>query len=172
MSAKLTELVLHPVRERLITSLTGSGITSLDGQTTVGLALSPVPYLQFMIGTEHHLYRLRAGTDAERSPDIIRPNDYATGTNQKVWEKVNISGGSLKVKTLADLNALPSSHRYTICAVLGGSLAFDGYGGFYAWVDGSAPSGYDAPSQDDFVRVVWPDDYNVSAPIGYWRKFI
>lgn len=39
------------------------------------------------------LYELVSGTDAEVSPGVIRPNDYATTTNERVW-KLAISGGS------------------------------------------------------------------------------
>ena len=41
-------------------------------------------------------YELDEATDAESSPTIIRPNDYATSTNEKVWRLTNvISLGSL-----------------------------------------------------------------------------
>ena len=30
-------------------------------------------------------YTLEAGTSAESSPDILRPNDYAASTNEKIW---------------------------------------------------------------------------------------
>lgn len=30
-------------------------------------------------------YKLQYGTDAESSPDIIRPDDYATTTNERIW---------------------------------------------------------------------------------------
>jgi hypothetical protein len=33
-----------------------------------------------------HYYNLRSGTDAESSPDIIRPNDYNGSSNPVVWE--------------------------------------------------------------------------------------
>ncbi len=36
--------------------------------------------------TKLRFYQLRPGTDAESSPDILRPNDYAGGTNEVVWE--------------------------------------------------------------------------------------
>lgn len=37
------------------------------------------------------VYELVAGTDAEVSPDIIRPNDYAASTNEKVWKLAAVS---------------------------------------------------------------------------------
>jgi hypothetical protein len=41
-------------------------------------------------------YKLTAGTTAESSPDVIRPNDYAGTTNEKVWLLVHhsINGGT------------------------------------------------------------------------------
>jgi hypothetical protein len=32
------------------------------------------------------VFKLRAGTDAEVSPSIIRPDDYNASTNAKVWQ--------------------------------------------------------------------------------------
>lgn len=85
MSTPLTDIVRPFVQEAKLTALTGGGTTSLDGITTVGLAVSPVPLRQFVIADIFYLYELSAGTDAESSPTIIRPDDYAGGTNQKVW---------------------------------------------------------------------------------------
>lgn len=42
-------------------------------------------------GNVLRLYELVSGTDAETSPDIIRPNDYATTTNERVWKIANVS---------------------------------------------------------------------------------
>lgn len=39
------------------------------------------------------VYELVAGTDAESSPNVIRPNDYAASTNEKVW-KIAIVGAN------------------------------------------------------------------------------
>lgn len=89
--AKLTDLIRPAVRERALVGLTGGGATKLDGIVTVGVALSPVPFVQFAIGAVFRFYILRAGTDAEASPNIIRPDDYAGGTNEKVWELVSVA---------------------------------------------------------------------------------
>jgi hypothetical protein len=87
---KLTDLVRPLVQQKAIIGLTGGGGTKLDGIVTLGLALSPVPVMIFAIGSEIVFYFLRAGTDAEASPDIIRPDDYAGGSNEKVWEKFHV----------------------------------------------------------------------------------
>jgi hypothetical protein len=89
--AKLTDLIRPAVRERAIVGLTGGGPTKLDGIATVGMALSPVPFVMFSLGGAMQAYILRAGTDAEASPGIIRPDDYAGGTNEKVWQLVAVA---------------------------------------------------------------------------------
>lgn len=67
-----------------VTGYTGGGATKLDGVTTTTVT---VPKLYaFDHATEGVLfYLLKAGTTAESSPDIIRPDDYAGGTNEKIF---------------------------------------------------------------------------------------
>lgn len=68
-----------------ITGYTGGGTTNLDGLATINRS---VPSL---LAFDHASYggkvfKLRAGTDAEASPAIIRPDDYNASTNAKVWQ--------------------------------------------------------------------------------------
>ena len=68
-----------------ITGYTGGGTTNLDGLATINRS---VPSL---LAFDHASYggkvfKLRAGTDAEASPAIIRPDDYNAYTNAKVWQ--------------------------------------------------------------------------------------
>ena len=68
-----------------VTGYTGGGSTNLDGVATINRG---VPQL---LAFDHasfggKVYKLRAGTDAEASPSIIRPDDYNASTNAKVWE--------------------------------------------------------------------------------------
>ena len=66
-----------------LAGLTGGGSTKLDGQTTAGVS---VPRLfTVVIGDALSIYQLRAGTTAEASPGIIRPDDYNAGTNAKIF---------------------------------------------------------------------------------------
>lgn len=68
-----------------ITGYTGGGATKLDGLATVGLSVNRV--LAFIEATDGlRLYALVAGTDAESSPAVIRPDDYNASTNAKVWK--------------------------------------------------------------------------------------
>jgi len=70
--------------------------TSLDA--IVSLDKTAGEFLVLMnVGTTFYPFRLRAGTDAEASPTIIRPDDYAGGTNEKVFELLSMSFGSISL---------------------------------------------------------------------------
>jgi len=66
----------------------------LDAIPTVDLPTGLVVF--FVLADAVQFYVLAAGTDAESSPDVIRPDDYAIGTNEKVWKLASTlgSGGS------------------------------------------------------------------------------
>lgn len=74
-----------------ITGLTGGGVTKLDGITTLTL---PVRSLALIVREDggsliREEWMLLAGTDAEDAPGgIVRPDDYATTTNEKVWKQI------------------------------------------------------------------------------------
>lgn len=65
---------------------------SLDAIPTTGINLLAPLFVFFQLAGNTNAYRLRAGTDAEAAPWIIRPDDYAGTTNEKVWE---LSGDNL-----------------------------------------------------------------------------
>lgn len=67
---------------------------SLDGIPTVNRTTTPTIVVPVLIGSPKKInfYYLRAGTDAESSPTIIRPNDYDGAANQKVWEWIGVNG--------------------------------------------------------------------------------
>jgi hypothetical protein len=70
-----------------LTGLVGGGATNLDGLATadgtyqVGAVVAVI-----LTGPKILFFRLRAGTDAQNSPWIVRPADYNGTTNQLVWE--------------------------------------------------------------------------------------
>lgn len=83
-----------------ITSITGAAGTdvsinaasALDRIPTLGVAPQVAQIgriVIFQIAGVQYQYRLRAGTDAEASPQIIRPNDYNGATNQQIWEFIS-----------------------------------------------------------------------------------
>lgn len=71
-----------------ITGYIGGASTDLDSISTTERT---VPQLADFIHTtdSRRGYLLRAGTDAESSPDVIRPDDFNASTNAKVWESVS-----------------------------------------------------------------------------------
>jgi hypothetical protein len=84
----------------LVTGLTGGGSTNLDGIETASIATGIKVAID--VSNELYVYELESGTDAESSPEIIRPNDYAASTNEKIW----------KLKTV--FNPSHSSEQITI----------------------------------------------------------
>jgi len=67
-----------------ITSLTGSGATSLNGLVTVG-----GDWLnQMVIVSNGGAWALVSGTDTEDGVSVIRPLDYNASTNAYVWKKI------------------------------------------------------------------------------------
>jgi hypothetical protein len=70
------------------TGLTGGGANALDSFPTVDLNTGV--RAMYVNGTNVSLYALFAGTDAESSPNVIRPDDYAASTNEKVWKKLTV----------------------------------------------------------------------------------
>jgi hypothetical protein len=71
-----------------ITSLDGGGGTALDGIPTGPTANPTVPtdaLVAIELGGSLSFYELVAGTDAESLPDVVRPDDYAASTNERVW---------------------------------------------------------------------------------------
>ena len=69
----------------VITGYTGGTASDLDGLSTLSLDVDTV--VVFDHATDGlRWYRLSAGTDAESSPDVIRPDDYNNPNNAKVWK--------------------------------------------------------------------------------------
>ena len=102
---KITDLLRNLVA---VTSLTGGGAGKLDGITTVGVTVGVIAIVH--AGTTFSFYELVAGTDAESSPDVIRPDDYAGGTNEKVWKKRGLAGtqfGSATTEKIGFFGATP-----------------------------------------------------------------
>lgn len=70
-----------------------STITALKAIPTFEL-INPGQYIIFRdTGSSNALrvYEMVVGSDAESSPNIIRPDDYATTTNEKVWKLADVS---------------------------------------------------------------------------------
>jgi hypothetical protein len=90
--------MLMPVGVTSISS--GSGETSLKGVPTALLDVGlPVIFRDSAIG-RLRIYQLVAGTDTESIPSVVRPSDYASSTNEKVWKEIVI-GSKIKESTSA-----------------------------------------------------------------------
>ncbi|MCK5833085.1 hypothetical protein KAH81_05375 [bacterium] len=57
--------------------------TDLDDIKTTGLAVGTM--VAVFDGSETRIYRLTAGTTAESSPNVIRPDDFIDPGNAKIW---------------------------------------------------------------------------------------
>lgn len=70
-----------------ITGLTGGGAANLDGIPTVNLAVKTLVLL--VISDVMQYWLLKAGTNAEDAGNgVVRGDDYATTTNEKVWIQI------------------------------------------------------------------------------------
>lgn len=68
-----------------VADYTGGGSTKLDGwQTTLGRS-KPRNYFFIHPTDGKRNYLMRAGTEATDAPFIVRPTDYASGTNETVY---------------------------------------------------------------------------------------
>ncbi len=71
---------------RTITALTG-GANALDGIPTSGLGVGVL--VQILVGGLLQTWQLQAGTTAEDvGAGVVRPDDYAASTNEKVWVRL------------------------------------------------------------------------------------
>jgi hypothetical protein len=81
-----------PVLRLDITGKTGGTTADLDSISTAAINLATYPLLYLCkTGTGGGIqgWQLTAGTDAESAASgIVRPDDYATTTNEKVWKQV------------------------------------------------------------------------------------
>lgn len=100
-----------------ITGLTGGGATKLDGVATTSSSAG-LCRLVFTTSQGFLLYRLTAGTDAENSPKVVRPDDFDVSTNAKVWKLAKLTQNILD-----DLGASISTGQLTIIKADGSTEA-------------------------------------------------
>lgn len=129
------------------TLFTGGSSVALDSIATVDMAVGERAVV--LSNDTLFPYVLKAGTDAEASPNIIRPDDYAGGTNEKVWQLIRghpslVAGGvdladDVDGATIADLDLpsvpqvvipimqIPESSGLTLIPVIQGTPTADGF---------------------------------------------
>jgi hypothetical protein len=72
--------------ETEITTISGSGSNSLKSIATATGSSYPVGICVFLPNaTPPSTYQLVAANTAENIPFVVRPADYSTATNEKVW---------------------------------------------------------------------------------------
>ncbi len=89
-----------------VTSKTGGTSADLDAVPTVGVTVGKI--VMFADADSSNIlryYQLTAGTTAESSPTVIRPDDYATTTNEKVWLQRQIDGDLLLPAEVSQVEA-------------------------------------------------------------------
>jgi hypothetical protein len=114
------------------TGYTGGTSSDLDSVVTVGRALGLHVFKHS--GGELKFFRLEAGTDAESSPNVIRPDDYHASTNAVVWklQSVGAGGGSgsssyeaaTAISSAGNTALVPTSMSHTADVTLNGSGTF------------------------------------------------
>ena len=128
-------------------SATGTAILSalaLDAIPTVDVEAGTLLLALAFSGTAY-LYKLTAGTDAESSPSVIRPDDYAGGTNEKVWILQGIILGELTISKAQNAQTLLT----IINAISLGNT--------------SAAAGVEIESKDSSGQAIaFPSDYSVA----------
>lgn len=75
-----------------LTGLTGGTGTDLDGIATANGAVSAGEIVAVTLSDAVSFYQLQSGTDSEDSPTVIRPDDYASSTNEVIWKRLAVIG--------------------------------------------------------------------------------
>lgn len=117
-----------------ITGFLGGGATNLDGVTTSTMTLGSKRTIY--VSSKEYVYELSAGTNATSSPAIIRPTDYNSTTNARVWklrhrytQNTEITGTSIggfgtadsgKIAIFQSNGDLSVSERLVLADVAGG----------------------------------------------------
>lgn len=99
-AAQVDNLIIH--HKKTISSLTGGTSADLDSLATTGLS---VPYGVFIWDGDNSrfaVYALVSGTDSESVPNVVRPDDFHSTTNPKVWKLAMVSGGDVSQYLLKD----------------------------------------------------------------------
>jgi hypothetical protein len=113
-----------------ITGLTGGTSTDLDGIATAGTSAFPIGGVVVVEVSTGVIvpYRLYSGADSEDSPNVIRPDDYAASTNEKVWKKLGLNNNIAESAQIAfDSNKRPIkvAANHNRVSMWGDSLTLD-----------------------------------------------
>lgn len=106
-----------------ITGLTGGGSANLDGILTASGAATVGWKCIVDVSGVAYIYELESGTDAESSPDVIRPDDYAASTNEVVWKLKTVNTNVSESQQIAASSGSPD-HDITPAAAKNLHTAF------------------------------------------------
>jgi hypothetical protein len=114
-----------------ITSLTGGTAADLDSLITTTQTVGKSIEILDTDATPDTVrrYILTAGTTAESAPDVIRPDDYATTTNEKVWILQSYGAGSVAVGDITGLGTGVATALAINVGSAGAPVVLDGAGG-------------------------------------------
>lgn len=114
-----------------ITSLTGGTAADLDSLITLTQAVGKSIEILDTDATPATVrrYILTAGTTAESAPDVIRPDDYAATTNEKVWVLQSYGAGSVAVGDITGLGTGVATALAVNVGSAGAPVVLDGAGG-------------------------------------------
>ena len=106
-----------------VTGLTGGGSANLDGILTASGAATVGWKALVDVAGVAYIYELESGTDAESSPDVIRPDDYAASTNEVVWKLKTVNTNVSSSQQIAASSSSPD-HDITPAAAKNLHTAF------------------------------------------------
>ena len=114
-----------------ITSLTGGTASDLDSLITTTQTVGKSIEILDTDATPDTVrrYILTAGTTAESAPDVIRPDDYAATTNEKVWVLQSYGAGSVAVGDITGLGTGVATALAVNVGSAGAPVVFDGAAG-------------------------------------------
>lgn len=114
-----------------ITSLTGGTAADLDSLITTTQTVGKSIEILDTDATPDTVrrYILTAGTTAESAPDVIRPDDYATTTNEKIWVLQSYGAGSVAVGDITGLGTGVATALAINVGSAGAPVVLDGAGG-------------------------------------------
>lgn len=137
-------------QRELLTGLTGGTAYDLDGIATVDLPLGSIA--RITTTSSVIFYRLIGSTDDQHLPNFVKPLDYAIGTNEKVWNILEIQSSTMTINTLdfatdsaTEIESI--SHRTTLIPV-------SGFGSKKIW---KLDSGNNTERDAAFQSVSWTD---------------
>jgi hypothetical protein len=142
-------------------------VTSLKAEATIDRAVGSFIAYRDSGSGNFTAYILQGGTDAESLPQIVRPNDYAASTNEKIWRLAEISANANQDQ----FNVPGVENDVQLKAIATPSLTL---GSHIVYLDTDVDelriyklqAGTEADNSPFFIR---PDDYAASTNERVWK---